>query len=352
MGLRLLLGDAARPEGELSLASWQGLLEACPWATPYDSPAVVGAWYAAFGAKYEPVVVCETGPDGELVGLLALAQDRRCGQLVPAVHRIASVQGWLARPLRGSYFLERALVALFERFPGQNLEFRALPEGAPTDWARPGRSVGRHARLSPVHRRFVAFDPERAAKKLDKRAESQQLAGLKKRGELRFEPALDAKTLQGILPELARWFDRHAVDAGRAARFSEHSYELDFWAGLPAQSPRCMASVLWVQGEPAAATVGLSSDTRFHLVWGVDNPAFETLAPSQVLWLMLEEHLLGQGVVDSDITSGLDWMHLGAAEVRPTLGVNLLFDPRARLAHDANRAAVGLSRWALALIDR
>lgn len=232
MGVSVLTGRAARPGGDPALAGWRDLAEACPWSTPYGCPDLAQAWYEAHEAIFEPVVLYEQGADGQLEGLLALARHLTSGEIVPAVHRDASVYGWLARPLRGSYFLERALEAFGEHFPKQNLELEALPDGAPIDWAGPGRRLGRWARVESAHHWRMRFDPERAKKKLDKRANSQQVSGLKRRGEMRFERRLDAPTLERWLPDFARWFDAFAVDTGLSPRFEDHPEELTFWRRL------------------------------------------------------------------------------------------------------------------------
>jgi len=227
-----------------------------------------------------------------------------------------------------------------------------LPTGAPTDWAQPARAIGRRARSTQVPQRILRLDAARAAKKLEKRANSQQLSGLKKQGALRFEARMTAEQLAQALPDLTAWFDAHAQDIGQAPRFSAQPQEQAFWAALPRECPCFGASGLWVEGQLAAVVLGVQIRERFHVAWGVDNPAFESHAPSQILWLMLEEALLAQGVKDSDITAGFDWMHLGAADIQQTQRISLLFDTRARVSHDASQKALNLGRWALRLIDR
>lgn len=352
MGVRVLRGAAARPGGDPALAGWADLAEACPWSTPYGCPQLTEAWYEAFERLYEPVVLYEPALGGGLDGLLALAEDRQTQAIVPAVHDDASVYGWLARPLRGSYFLERALAVLGARYPAATLELEALPDRAPTDWLARARPVGRIARVESAHHWRARLDPARAKKKLDKRANSQALAGLKKQGELRFEPELDAPTLERLVPDLVRWYDGYAEENGRTSRFLHRPEEIRFWRRLAGRAPGFMASALWVGERPAAVVFGFRIRGRFHVAWGVENPAFETQAPSQILWLMLEADLLERGLVDADVTCGFDWMRQGASEAQDTVKVSILFDDRARWAHDLGQSMVRASRVALRLIDR
>ncbi len=352
MGIGVLTGAEARPGGHRILSGWAALDAQCPWATPYTCPELVGIWYEAFEAQYEAVVVYETDRQDRLCGILALARAHSDGHLVPAVHTQASVHGWLARPLQGSYFIERALAGLAERFPGQDLELSALPSGAPTDWTQVKRALGAQARTEVIHHRLLRLDRDRAAKKFEKRANSQQLAGLKKQGALRFEPVLDAETLARHLPDVADWFDGHASDRGYPTRFTGDRAELDFWGRLPVAVPGFCAAGLWVGEVLATVVLGFKIGDRFHLALGVDNPAFESHAPSQISWLMLEEWLLGQDVQDADVTLGFEWMGLGGIEDKECLSVRLLFDRQARVAHDTSRALIGFARWALSIVER
>lgn len=352
MGIGVLIGAAARPAGDQILSGWAALQAQCPWATPYTCPVLVGIWYEAFTAEYEPVVVYETDQEGQLSGVLALARHRMDGNLVPAVNTQASVHGWLARPLLGSYFIERALAALAERFAGKDLEFSALPTKAPTDWTQSKRALGAQARTEVSQRRILRLDSFRAAKKFDKRANSQQLAGLKKKGSLRFEPLMDAQMLERHLPDAATWFDNHAADRGYGSRFEGNRAELGFWQRLPQAAPGFCAAGLWVGDALATVVLGFTIGDRFHLALGVDNPGFESHAPSQILWLMLEEWLLDQGVRHADVTLGFEWMGLGGIEEKQCLRVRLLFDRQARAAHDTSQAMLGFARWALGVVER
>lgn len=349
MGVEVLIGEAAL--GPEVRAGWPALSAACPWDTAYTFPTLALGWYQAFADRFEPVVVIERAPDGGLEGLLPLARDRFTEELVPAVNFQASVHGWLARPLRGSYFLERALLALEPRFPGRVLTFAALPEGAPTDWTARTRPMGRRTRLHSAKHWRMPFSPERAEQKLDKKANSNQVAGLKKSGNLRLEPKLSAAALQESLPTLTDWYDANAMDSGRPPRFRPHPTAPGFWALMPECCPSFAATALYAGDSLAAAVLGFTVGRRYHVAWGVENPAHESFAPSQVLWLMLEEQLLQDGLQDADVTTGFEWMRLGAAEAKDTLQASVYFDRGALVAHDARTFALDVGRWALRLID-
>jgi hypothetical protein len=349
MGVDVLIGDEALgPEVQ---AGWEALSAACPWTTPYSCPALALGWYEAFKDRFEPVVVYERSRDGGLEGLLPLARDRFTDALVPAVNYQASVHGWLALPLRGSFFLERALLALEPHFPGRVLTFAALPEAAPTDWTARGRPLGRRTRLASARHWLMPLSAERAGQKLDKKANSNQLAGLKKDGGLRMVRALDAPALQDALPTLTAWYDANAVDSGRPPRFRPHPTAPGFWGRMPGCCPGFAASALYVGDVLSAAVLGFTVGRRYHIAWGAENPSHESFAPSQVLWLMLEEELLQAGLQDADVTAGFDWMRQGGAEAKDTLQASIYFDRGALAMHDARRLALDVGRWALKLLD-
>ena len=83
-----------------------------------------------------------------------------------------------------------------------------------------------------------------------------------------------------------------------------------------------------------------------------DDPAFETLAPGQVLWRMMEPDLLADGVVDAEVSEGFEWMRIGAEKRTFTQRAAVLLDPKSRVTDGLSAAMVGLSRWALRRLER
>lgn len=349
MGVTISTGPAAFTDERR--AAWAALAEVCPWTTAYMCPRVAVAWYEAYADVYEPVLVHEDGPDGPR-GVLPLARHRRTGALEVAVGRPSAVQGWLAPPLLGSYFLERALDAVQARFPGQDLVFEALAPGMPTDWLAESRRFGRLTRTEPVPRWIETLDPARARKKLDKRTNAQQIAGLKAHGELRYTPSLEPEALATALPDLTRWHDQVCADMARPARFVEDPAELDFWRRLGGQSGRFVAAALHVGDTLAAAILAVRIRSRLYVAWGAERPALETLGPGQVLWRLMEPDLLADGVVDAEVSEGFDWMQIGAEKRTFSTRAAVLLSPKSRVSDGLSSAMVGLSKWALRRLDR
>src|SRR5437588_3907735 len=60
-------------------ASWQALYEQCPWATPFQCPAFVTAWYQIYARQFAPLIVRGRAADGSLAGLFTL--DRKSTRL-------------------------------------------------------------------------------------------------------------------------------------------------------------------------------------------------------------------------------------------------------------------------------
>src|SRR5438128_12499301 len=106
---------------------WDDLYGRCPWATSFQDPAFVATWYTTFASRFIPAVVSETGPDGRLVGLLALGLSRDRRQLVVAGANEAEYQVWLATPECGDSFIEKALTRLGGELPRGPLGSKELP---------------------------------------------------------------------------------------------------------------------------------------------------------------------------------------------------------------------------------
>ena len=136
------------------LRSWNALWTECPWATLFQKQNFVIPWYRIYASRYEPVLLAANGDDGDLIGLLLLAQERSTGILVHAGAHQAEYQTWIARPGLGNAFIVSALDVISEIFSPGTLTFLYLPPLAPRHWVEPDRNNKWAARtmLRPVRR--------------------------------------------------------------------------------------------------------------------------------------------------------------------------------------------------------
>lgn len=147
--VRIALGTDARAllESRALLVEWRELEQACPWATPFQSSHFVLTWLRHYGAQFAPVVVTQRSAEGALVGLLVLAAGLQGARLVVAGAHQAEYQGWLAVPGSQEDFIVRALAAVDDALPGNDLTFKYTPPGLPVEQLLASPSFGARASL-------------------------------------------------------------------------------------------------------------------------------------------------------------------------------------------------------------
>ncbi len=94
--MTLLTTDAALRD---LAPEWHALWRACPYATPFQSPAWLLAWWRVFGTG-RPRVAVRRGADGALVGVLPLYE--LAGRLLPIGAGLTDLQDALLAPGLGA----------------------------------------------------------------------------------------------------------------------------------------------------------------------------------------------------------------------------------------------------------
>lgn len=326
-------------------AQWDALHARCAFATPFLRRSFVEAWRAE-RPEVALAMAIETSPDGGLVGVLPIARsgdDAWSGFGGAAARR----HGWLAQPLMGSYFAERAALALGRQLPTAVIRFESLPSAAPEDWTSRARRAGRIARVEAIEGTEIRLDRADVHHSLDKRANSTQLASLRKLGELeRTDDVDDDLLLLGTT-----WSDRFAEATAKSPNYAPWRRRL---LKRVRDQLAVSALVLRAKGRPARAIsviAGYPHEDRLELELVAEDPEHEQWSPAYLHWLMLEPALAKRGVVTvsgAGLPPWLTW--LGAPSERRR--VQLLCSTADRLRYDATTRVVDLSRWALGRIER
>lgn len=318
---------------------WEALYRACPWRTPFVGLPFVDA---VLGTGEEALLVVERDAGGKLSGVLPLGWDGTWSALGGSA---ALEHAWLAPPLLGSYFMERATLELSRHLDDTQVDLGPIAPEAPVDWSDRPRRAGRFARVDYIRTSIIDIDPEAARRPLDKKANSTQLSALKKMGEIAvaFDP--DLETVSTAMT----WDDRRSTATAAEPKFAMASRRSVLRA--LAESGQILRAAMLLAGRIVAVFVGHRTDDRLVVELLAEDPELEQWAPAYLLWHMLEPELLARGVRRVDVTRGPQWLTwLGRAEDRAR--IQLLFAPRARMRFDAQAAVVGLSRWALQIVDR
>src|SRR5215471_6179555 len=100
MSLTLLQSDQAEHllRSESFRSQWTELYRACPWATPSQTWEFVTSWFELYKTRYQLLLVCESTPEGVLIGLLPLGWEYGSKRAtLPGAHQ-AEYKSWLALP--------------------------------------------------------------------------------------------------------------------------------------------------------------------------------------------------------------------------------------------------------------
>ncbi len=352
MLLRILKGVEAlawlaRPSSE---EAWRALWTRCPYGSPYTDHGFVLRAYRTYAAQHEAVLVLADGPHGALDGAWALAASR--GQLLPAGGAVAREHGWLAMPLRGSYFAEQAVLALAAAQVGVELA-ACLPLGAPVDWAQNQRTEAHRARLGRVVRRIISLDAPRVERALDDKTASAQLARLRRAGAVELVVANSPEGRQRWLELGLEWAEarRAAVGLPRELEGDPERRSLSMELAGPGPSSPLQVSALRVGGRVLSVIAFFAAGARIWVEQVGEEPAEEAAAPSLVHWLLLEERLRAEGRRAADVSFAPEWLGI-MGERCEGAGLRLFFTPAALWRHRARSAAVELARRALGTLER
>ncbi len=326
-------------------SKWTDLVRSCAFATPFLHTDFLAAWRGIDRA--ERALAYELDGSGALLGAFPIvkAGDRWCGWGAGYALR----HGWLARPLLGSYFAERAALALHRQLPDAVIHLDDLPDDAPVDWTSRRRASGRVVRMESTEAPRIELDGDEMARPLDKRANSAQLKALEKLGRIQREDGLDDDAWSKVFD----WWDGHAVATSRPVRYTPERRRL-----VREVAPLTVVSALYLTPkkkgaarELVSAIVGYPYGAHFDLECIAEAPDFEQWSAAYLHWLMLEPELYARGVRHvgaMDMPAWVGW--LGAPQGRAH--VRLLGPAARRLRHDAADRLVGLGKWALGRLER
>ncbi len=282
-----------------------------------------------------PVIGMERGAGLEGLRLLARV-DGRC---MVAGAPEAPFWSWLARPLRGSFFVERALAS----YGGADELVFAPPPSCPLDWASPHRALGRRVRQASRGRSWVLLNSERAHTPLEQKANGHQLTRLKKTGALKFE-IRSAHGTPAVLETGRQW----ALERMRSQGLPippGHAHRMTLLS-LLADDPACVVSTLSQGHHIISVAAGWRDGDCFCVELMAESPQLESASPSLIHFFFLEEVLAKRGVRRCEVSRGPDWLRYMASE-KDGQEVRILYRPTARVGQDVAEGAVRWARKAL-----
>jgi CelD/BcsL family acetyltransferase involved in cellulose biosynthesis len=305
-GIELLQGADAEPllAGEAFRAEWLALIDGCPWATAFQSPAFVIDWYRAYRERYRPVLVISRDAQGRITGLLTLAVSATDGKLKVAGSHQAEYQAWICLAEQTKTFPRQALDLLRAAFPSAMLQFRYLPAQVPLGWLA-DRDQSRMAVLTPVRCPFMKFgDGSEIEESLRKSGNKSRLRQLKKFGAVEFSRVTDPAQFEPLLDEISRYHDCRQLASHGSAPFSTDPSKKAFHLALMNTPGLLHITVLRVGDQIASAHLNIIRNKEVQLFLIAHNPMLARFSPGKLHILFLARMLKQEGFQQLDLTPG------------------------------------------------
>jgi len=331
------------------LADWAALFSACPWSTPFQSVGFASTWYQVYAPAIEPVLAYERSRQGELIGLLLLAQNPAAG-LICAGGNQAEYQGWLAHAENGSDFIERAIQELAARQPASSLTFCYLPPGAPVDWALPGGILGPLCQSEAVRRPLLALDDR---DHIDSALRSKHMRvavnRFKRQGDLRFERITGSEAFDEIFDILIGYYDDRQQVTHRCRPFRDDPNKKLFHCRLMEIPELLHVTVLKAGEQVISAHLGMCGNGVVHMLIPAQSPTFAKDSVGRVHMLMLAQLLQQTQYRILDLTPDENALKKQLATTYDAVHkVTVFLNRRAKIVHDGKQKITAFARRTLA----
>ncbi|MCB5173885.1 GNAT family N-acetyltransferase [Microvirga lenta] len=286
--------------------AWSALVKQCPWSTACQSPGFAEAWFAAYIARFEPLLIVEHDEVGRLIGLLPLAIERASGKIVHVGAEQAEYQVWIATDLNSTSFIEAALDVLASDFPGCRLHLQYLPPGSPVQWCNKARHNSR-AFIVEKKRPVLTLGPGSSVEdSLRKKSNKSRINRLRKTAPLSLVEVRTRSELERYIDSIAEYCDLRQGAINSSLPFKEDPQKREFCLKLLEKPGIAHVSILKVGDAVAAANIGLISRTSVSVGVLAHSPFLAEHSPGKILILLLAQTLGRQGLLELDLTPGGD----------------------------------------------
>ena len=285
--------------------AWRDLQEACPWATPYQSPDFARVWFRHYAAVWGPLLVIATNAEGVLIGLLPLT--RRDREIVGVGARQAEYQGWLCSAEDIREFLDGALNVLFQAWPDAHLCLRYIDVTDALEHLLAWAECRDNVILDTHDRPLMELDANAINAVLRKRANRSKLNRLKRAGELVLKKNDLATNITASLNEISAFYDFRQGATNDSCPFVDDDHKRAFHLDWLAQAPGqlCVFRIL-LNGRTVAALLGVQGPRRLSNAIIVYSPHYARHSPGKLLLYQVAQSLLGSEVDNLDLTPGSD----------------------------------------------
>ncbi|WP_332879720.1 GNAT family N-acetyltransferase [Massilia sp. S19_KUP03_FR1] len=308
MTVQLLTGsEALNRINSLDFQSrWLKLYNECSWATAFQHPDFVTAWYGLYCLNFLPVIVFAESDHRSFSGILTLALYADGKKLTVAGAQQAEYQGWIQVKDRGEIFIVKAVQKIRTLFPHADIHLRYLPPGMPLDGLK---QLDGHANICSLRthaRPLMKIDAGAMERQRNKKNYRQNYNRLKRIGEVRFERILSHDDFIRVFDDLCFQYDFRQAAHFWNTPFISDPAKKKFYLALYKKG-LLHVSILRVDKQVAASHIGLLTQGRaVHLSITTYNPELALHSPGNLLLAMLGLTMSQEGVPVLDLTPGGD----------------------------------------------
>jgi CelD/BcsL family acetyltransferase involved in cellulose biosynthesis len=331
---RALLGDPAFVDG------WRQLLDASPDTPPFPGPQFCLAWYAAYAATWEPLLLVGVLGDGACVAVWPLARHRSEPTVVHAGSHQAEYPGWLAAPEHEYAFLDHAWRLLAASHSFGTLRMRYLP-GEPTlERIRRIPALRRRLVAEPVSVPVVSLDEASLRAAEASRNFKTKLNRLKRLGAVTLRTVTIGDGFEDAFARLVALYDLRQGAANGVLPFTEDASKADFHRALARDAADIVDFSVLECGERVVSACWCMVGTHAaHVAIIAYAAELSACSPGRIHLTLLARRLAERGLETLDLTPGGSWKATMASRQDRAFDA-VLFRSAARAALERTRRRV------------
>lgn len=286
------------------IAEWDELYADCPWATIFQTSDFVASWYKHYSDKHAPIIVLSRF-QGKLTGLFTLAQGIRELGIAGAGGHDAYYHIWLSTPAHGESFIQAALKVLLNRFSGQDICLKYIPQNVPMSWIERSDNWRRLCVLRNFSRPLMNLSNSTREQVLSKRGFKEKYNRVKRLGRVEFEMITDPVAFDAILDQLADQYDFRKAATLNIMPFRDDPAKKPFLLDLFHRGV-LIAAVLKVDGNIISGITATTMRAGWSHGAGINthSPAYSRYSPGYLIMKFLSAALIEASVTMFDITPG------------------------------------------------
>ncbi len=286
---------------------WKELHNNCNYATAFQEPEFVCAWYEAYRDLWKPIILYRESSREELTDLFLLAYYPATKSLVHAGGEQSEYHAWLSLPDEGVSFLSAAWDLLSSQFDFTSLRFRYLPQAEPlreTLSRLPNRSsIGLRRRPRPL----MILNVDEIKASFAKKSNKSRFNRLKKLGKIEFNRVQDLIELDRVFDDLIAFYDLRQGAVNQIKPFQQDPNKRKFHIDLFKRAQnKVYVTVTYLNEKPIAGFFGLASKNRAHLGMIMHSPFLAEHSLGKLHLMQLSELLLNENMGVLDLTPGSD----------------------------------------------